>query len=89
MTTKAKKTVAKKKPAAKKERHHPAYDPTLEAGTVTLTLQQAEGAVCAIAEGLRAGRLHPLLAQRAVVAVDALDAVFGLGIREKKKGKKK
>lgn len=78
MKTKAKKAVAKKK------RHHPAYDPTIEAGTVTLTLQQAEGAVCAIAEGLRSGRLHPLLAQRAVVAVDALDAVFGLGIRKKR-----
>lgn len=66
--------------AKKKAHRHPSYDPAIEAGVVTLTLQQAEAAVLAIAEGLRSERLSPLVRQRAAVAVTALNDVFGLGI---------
>jgi len=64
---------------AKKHRH-PSYDPAIESGVVTLTLEHAHAAVLAIAAGLRSGELSPMLRHRAVVAVSALNEVFGLGI---------
>ena len=80
--------MAKKKAVTKKHRH-PAYDPVVEAGVVTLTLEQAHAAVLAIAEGLRSKQLSPLLRQRAVVAVTALNDVFGLGIGDARPAKRK
>lgn len=71
--------------AKKKAHRHPSYDPAIEAGVVTLTLEQAHAAALAIAEGLRSERLSPLMRQRAVVAVAALDDVFGLGIGQAKR----
>lgn len=81
--------MAKKKAAKKKPHRHPAYDPTIEAGIVTLTREQATAAALAIAEGLRSERLTPMMRQRAVVAVAALDEVFGLGIAPAKRRAKK
>lgn len=76
-----------KKKAAKKHRH-PSYDPAIEAGVVTLTLEQAHAAVLAIAEGLRSERLSPLMQRRAVVAVAALNDVFGLWIGDARPAKR-
>ena len=75
--------------AKKKAHRHPSYDPTIEAGVVTLTLEQAHAAVLAIAEGLRSKQLSPLLRQRAVVVVTALNDVFGLGIGDARSAKRK
>lgn len=80
--------MAKKKAVTKKHRH-PAYDPVIEAGIVTLTREQAEAAALAIAEGLRVDRLTPLVRQRALVAVTALNDVFGLGIGDARPKKRK
>ena len=74
---------------AKKKHRHPSYDPVIEAGEVTLTREQAEAAALAIAEGLRGERLPPLVRQRAVVAVTALNDVFGLGIGDARPEKRK
>jgi hypothetical protein len=73
---------------AKKKHRHPSYDPVIEAGIVTLTLEQAHAAALAIAEGLRSERLSPLMRQRAVVAVTALNDVFGLGIGDARPAKR-
>lgn len=75
-----------KKKAAKKHRHT-SYGSATEAGIVTLTLGRL--AVLAIAEGLRSERLSPLVRQRAVVAMEALNDVFGLGVGDARPTKQK
>lgn len=58
-----------------------AYDPETESGCVTLTREQALCLALAAAEALRAMQEESLTAKRLVAAVEALDNVFDLGIR--------
>ena len=64
----------------RKTKHHPSYDPEVEAGSVYITREQAEATMVAIAEGLRSGGVPDELADRVLAAATAINNVFGLGV---------
>lgn len=61
-------------------KHHPDYDPEVEAGNVYITREQAEATMVAIAEGLRSGGVPDELTDRVLAAATAINEVFGLGV---------
>ena len=64
----------------KTRKHHPDYDPEVEAGSVYITREQAETTMMAIAEGLRSGGVPDELTDRVLAAATAINDVFGLGV---------
>jgi hypothetical protein len=64
----------------KTRKHHPDYDPEVEAGSVYITKEQAEATMVAIAEGLRSGGVPDALKDRVLAAATAINNVFSLGV---------
>lgn len=57
-----------------------AYDPIIDAGSVVLTGEQAKALVLAVADSIRHGKNDEITMRRMIVAVEALNDVFDLGI---------
>jgi len=64
----------------KTRKHHPDYDPQVEAGSVYITREQAEATMVAIAEGVRSGAVPDALKDRVLAAATAINNVFDLGV---------
>ena len=59
-----------------------AYDEEIDVGAVVLTGEQARALVVAVADAIRHGGHDPIVARRMVLAVEALNDVFGLEIEK-------
>jgi len=72
-----------------KTKHHPDYDPEVEAGSVYLTREQAEALMLAVAAGLSEPRMGEAEKSRLLAAATAIEDVFNLGVRGPRPAKRK
>ena len=73
-----------------KKRHHPDYDPEVEAGSIYIQKEVAVEVMLAIAGALKnCPSLTPLQSKRLCVAATVINDVFGLGVSKARPAKRK